>query len=87
MTSLSTALDGMSRAASSFDAAAARIARTGQSANNAPGAASTATPDGDTVNLSSSVVSLLEARNNFAANTKTFAVTDQMTKAALNMVG
>jgi flagellar hook protein FlgE len=78
----------MSRASDSFDAAAARLARTGQSANNAPGASTSATTDGsDTVDLSSSVVSLLEARDNFEANTKTVAVSDQMTQATLNMVG
>jgi flagellar hook protein FlgE len=91
MTSLSSAVDGMNRAADSFDAAAARIARTGQSAGNAPGAPTAAITAsgavGDTVNLSSSMVSLLEARDNFEANTRTVAVSDRMTQAALNMIG
>jgi flagellar hook protein FlgE len=91
MISLSSAVYGMNRAADNFDAAAARIARTGQSAKNAPGASTAATTDraavGDTMDLSSSMVSLLEARDNFEANTRTVAVTDRMTQAALNMIG
>jgi flagellar hook protein FlgE len=81
----------MNRAADSFDAAAGRIARMGQSPGSAPGASTSATTNGgavgDTVDLSSSVVSLLEARNNFEANTKTVAISDQMTQAMLNMIG
>lgn len=83
MTSLSSALDGMNRAAGDFDAAAARIARMGQ----APGASPSAIANGDTVDLSSSMVSLLEARDNFEANTRTVAISDRMTQAMLNMIG
>jgi flagellar hook protein FlgE len=75
----------MNRATDSFDAAAAQIARMGQSPATAPGASTTA--NGDTVDLSSSIVSLLEARNNFEANTKTVTVSEQMAQAMLNMIG
>jgi flagellar hook protein FlgE len=81
----------MSRAAGSFDVAAARIARTGQSPANAPSpstsSAAAGNTDGDTVSLSSSMVSLLDARNNFEANTKTAAVSDEMTQTTLDMIG
>jgi flagellar hook protein FlgE len=77
----------MNRASGSFDAAAARIARAGQSPASAPTASASTAAVGDTVNLSSSIVSLLEARDNFEANTKTVAVSDRMTQATLNMVG
>ena len=87
MTSLSSAIDGMNRAADSFDAAAARIARMGQSPGTAPGASTAAAANGDTADLSSSMVSLLEARNNFEANTRTVAVSDRITQAMLNMIG
>ena len=87
MTSLSTALDGMNRAAGNFDVAAAHIARMGQSSGNAPGAAASAIPDGDTVDLASSMISLLNARNNFEANTKTVVIGEKIAQATLNMIG
>ena len=40
---------------------------------------------GDTVSLSSDMVSLMNSRNSFDANTKTAEVTDQMTHYALDM--
>jgi flagellar hook protein FlgE len=86
MISFSSAIDGMNRAADSFDAAAGQIARMGQSNPTAPGA-STAAANGDSVDLSSSMVSLLEARNNFEANTKTVAIGERMMQATLNMIG
>jgi flagellar basal body rod protein FlgC len=68
---LSSALDGMSRAETQFNKAARDIAR-------APV---------DTVDLSAAMVSLLESRNNFEANTKVFKIADDMSKTLLNAVG
>ena len=74
---LSSALEGMSRAETELNKAAGDIAR-----------AAIVSPTGsDTVDLSASMVSLLESRNNFEANTKVFKVADEMSKALLNIVG
>ena len=74
---LSSALEGMSRAETELNKAAGDIAR-----------AVIVSPTGsDTVDLSASMVSLLESRNNFEANTKVFKVADEMSKALLNIVG
>jgi flagellar hook protein FlgE len=77
----------MNRAAGSFDVAAAQIARMGQSPGNAPGASTSAAPQGDTVDLASSMISVLNARNNFEANTKAVVISEKMTQATLNMIG
>jgi flagellar hook protein FlgE len=67
----------MSRAETELNKAAGDIAR-----------APIVSPTGsDTVDLSASMVSLLESRNNFEANTKVFKVADEMSKALLNIVG
>ena len=68
---LSSALEGMSRAETQLNKAASDIAR-------APV---------DTVDLSAAMVSLLESRNNFEANTKVFKIADDMSKTLLNVVG
>jgi flagellar hook protein FlgE len=74
---LSSALQGMSRAQTQFDKAAANIAR-----------ATTVSPTGgDIVDLSAPMVSMLESRNSFDANTKVFKVADEMQKSLLNIVG
>jgi flagellar hook protein FlgE len=42
---------------------------------------------GDVVDLSTSMVSLLQSRNSFDANTKVFKVADEMQKSLLNVIG
>jgi hypothetical protein len=69
----------MSRAETQFNKAAGAIAR-----------ATTASPDGgggDVVDLSVSMVALLQSKNNFEANTKVFKVADEMQKSLLNAIG
>ena len=74
---LSSALIGMSRAETQLNKAAGDIAR-----------APVVSPlGGDVVDLSSSMVSMLESRNSFEANTKVFKVADEMQKSLLNVVG
>jgi flagellar hook-associated protein FlgK len=67
----------MSRAETQLSRAAGDIAR-----------ATTVSPQGvDIVDLSTSMVSLLQSRNSFDANTKVFKVADEMQKSLLNIVG
>jgi hypothetical protein len=74
---LSSALQGMSRAETQFNKAAGDIAR-----------ATTVSPTGgDTVDLSASMVSMLESRNSFDANTKVFKIANEMQKSLLDVVG
>jgi flagellar hook protein FlgE len=74
---MSSALEGMSRAETQLNQAASDIAR-----------ATTVSPLGaDVVDLSASMVSLLQSRNNFDANTKVFKVADEMQKSLLNVIG
>ena len=74
---LSSALEGMSRAETQLNKAAGDIAR-----------ATTVSPSGgDIVDLSAPLVSLLESRNSFDANTKVFKVADEMQKSLLNAIG
>jgi len=91
MTSISSALDGMNQAISSLNTTASQIARTGHSPSRTPPASKPAASDGDsggdTVNLSSEMVALLNSRDSFEANAKTVGVSDQMTKSTLDMVG
>ena len=87
MTSLSSALSGMNRAAGDLDDTARRVARAGHSAPDATATPSSADSDGDSVNLSSDMVSLLNSRNNFEANTKTAEVSDQITQSTIHMLG
>ena len=80
---MSSALEGMSRAETQLNQAAGDIARS---------TTVDATPvvtrvSGDIVDLSASMVSLLQSRNNFDANTKVFKVADEMQKSLLNVVG
>lgn len=79
MADFSIPLAGMSRASSDFDHAAARIAR-----SSVP-TASAASP-GDSVDLSQDVVALLQAKNDFEANTKTVHVLDDMARSTLDMI-
>jgi len=74
---LSSALEGMSRAETQLNRAANDIARS-----------TTVSPTGgDVLDLSAPMVSLLESRNNFEANTKVFKVADEMQKSLLNVIG
>lgn len=73
---LSSALDGMSRAETQLNKAAADIARS-----------TTVSPASDVLDLSASMVSLLESRNNFEANAKAFKVADETQKSLLNVIG
>ena len=73
---LSSALEGMSRAETQLNKAASDIAR-----------ASVVSSGIDVVDLSASMVALMESKNSFEANTKVFQVADQMTKVLLNVIG
>jgi flagellar hook protein FlgE len=74
---MSSALEGMSRAETQLNQAAGNIAR----------ASIVSPPAVDIVDLSASMVSLLQSRNSFDANTKVFKVADEMQKSLLNIVG
>jgi flagellar hook protein FlgE len=71
MIDFSIPLAGLDRATSSLNQTASRLA---------------AGP-ADTVELSAEMVSLIQARNDFATNTKVIQTEDQMTKSLLNMLG
>jgi flagellar hook protein FlgE len=91
MIDFSTPLAGMNAAETSLNRTATNIANYGasplnseqNSAQNSP----QSTSGGDTVDLSTDVVSMIEARNNFAANVKTVQTEDQMTQSLLNIFG
>ncbi len=70
----------MSQASSNFDRAASGIAR-------APAPPSTTEYPIDAIDLSQEVVTLLQARNDFAANSKTARVADGMNRSVLDMIG
>ena len=74
MIALNTALQGMQHAETNFNAAAERIAQT-----------STA-PSDDSASLSQSSVTLLQSKNDFAANVKAAHVADDMTKTTLDLL-
>ncbi len=73
MIDFSTPLAGMEWAASSVNQTAAKIAT----------ASSEGT--GDSVDLGSEMVSLMQAQNDFKANTKVIQTEDDMTKSLLNI--
>ena len=74
---MSSALEGMSRAETQLNQAASDIARS-----------STVPPaGGDVLDLSASMISLLQSRNSFEANTKAFKVADEMQKSLLSVIG
>jgi flagellar hook protein FlgE len=79
MADFSIPLAGMSQASSNFDQAAARIARS-------PLCSTSAQIPGDTVDLSHEMVALLQAKNDFEANTKTVRVIDDMARSTLDMI-
>lgn len=71
-------LQGLNRAAQSFDRAASRIV-------SAPFAASAAPQD--SVDLSTEMVNLLESRNDFSANAKVVHTAEEMSKTLIDMIG
>lgn len=75
MTAIQSALAGMQEADSQVDQTASHIARI-PFANTAR----------DTVDLSSEMVNLLEARTNFAANTKVVHVADEIQQSTLSIL-
>ena len=57
-----------------------------QTASNIAALPASASP-GDTVDLSTEMVSLLTARNNFDANTKALTVEDQIAQSTIDLIG
>jgi flagellar hook-associated protein FlgK len=74
MIDFQTSLQGMDRASASLDRTASRIAAIGQ-------------PSGDTVDISTEMVALIQARNNFGANVTAAQTMDEVTQSLLNIVG
>ena len=76
---LGIALQGLQQAQGQLENTAQRIARTGME---------TAPPEapGDSVDLSGDMVSLLSARNQFAANLAVAHTVDEMQKQTLNLL-
>ena len=72
MIDFSIPLAGLNQAESSVNQIAAKVATVGF-------------PQGDSVDLSSEAVSLIQAKNDFAANTKVIQAEDDMTKSLLNI--
>jgi flagellar hook protein FlgE len=79
MIDFSTPLAGMNAAEASLNRTASNIANFGGTPANAPG--------GDTLDLSTDMIGLIEARNNFSANVKAAQTEDQMTQSLLKMIG
>jgi len=79
MIDFSTPLAGMNAAEASLNRTAASIANFGSNPQNASG--------GDTVDLSTDMVNLIQARNDFAANVKAAQTEDQLTQSLLSIVG
>jgi flagellar hook protein FlgE len=71
-----TSLSGMQSAQSQVDRSAARIASLPASAQQ----------PSDSVDLSAEMVALLQGRNDFAANAKSFEIQDQMAQSTLNLI-
>ena len=79
MIDFSVPLQGMAAAEDLFSHAAAKLAQ----AIGDPADPTT----GDTVDLSAGLVSLLEARNNFATNVKVARVADEMARSTMEIFG
>ena len=80
-------IQGISRASADFDRAASNIAHSSVPAQKADASVNNVGLKRDTVELSTSMVDLLQAKNDYAANTKTFRVFDEMNRNVLDMVG
>jgi len=72
-----SSLQGIQRAEGQFNEAANNIAQWGLSP----------TPQGDSVDLSTQVLALLQANNSFAANIAALKVDDEMTQSLLKSIG
>ena len=70
-----SSLQGMQNAVNQFNQAAQNIAQ------------DPLNPPGDQVSLSDQAVALLQAKNNFEANTAAFKVGEEMTQTLLNVIG
>lgn len=75
MIDFSIPLAGLNQAETKLNQTASRISKVGL------------TPEGDSVDLSAEMVSLIEARNAFAANTKVIKTEDQVTQNLFNLLG
>lgn len=69
-------LAGLDQATSSLNQIASRMADVGGPA-----------PQTDSVDLSTEMVALLQARQGFESNTKVIKTEDQMTRSLLNVIG
>jgi flagellar hook protein FlgE len=78
ISAMQSALDGMQTAETQLDTTAARIA-------NYPFGVPPAN-SGDTVDLSTDMVNLLQAGDNFAADTKAAQVDDEMQQSTISML-
>ena len=78
-------IEGISRASADFDRAASNIAHSVVPAQKLSG--NNVSLKRDTVELSTSMVELLQAKNDYAANTKTFRVFDEINRNVLDMIG
>ena len=78
MVGLSAPLEGLSRAQSSFDSAAAKIAQ--------PVSLGSPNPQ-DQVSLSDQMVALMQSRNDYEANLKSLQTGNQMQRTLLNLIG
>ena len=87
MADFSIPIQGMSRASADFDRAASNIARSSVPTQTAGASTGKTSPKEDAVELSTSMVDLLQAKNDYAANTKAFHVMDEMNRSVLDMVG
>ena len=76
MLGFTTALEGLANSEAQFNQAAQQIAKVPVAATGQ-----------DTVDLSAAAVALIQARNNFDANTKAIKVGDEMQQYLLNAIG
>jgi Flagellar basal body rod FlgEFG protein C-terminal len=74
---ITSSLQGMQKAEAQFNQVAQNIAR----------GPSSSAPQGDTVDLSTQAVALIEAKNSVEANTKALKASDEMTQTLLKAVG
>ena len=78
MIGFTSSLQGLARSEAQFNQAAQQIARSSEA--TAPGSQ-------DSVDLSAAAVAMLQAKNNFDANTKAIKVGDEMDQYLLNAIG
>lgn len=82
MAAINNALQGLASAESQLNTAAGKIAQWPQTQLT-----SSSAPVTDTVDLSAQAIAVLQASNNFEANTKMIKVADQMDQTLLNSIG